>query len=173
MPAFTACHPQCSQLTMVSPSLLVFLSNRGWIVPCLRLARGAGLNHPSKLAYTFVLRGGLGCFQTACHSHPPNPAHAATCACPVSTAFSFASILDVDVGVTATCAGCMALSFWSLQAMARRSVQRSVRTGSGTDQVCGAKERQGHAVYPALEQETTIHILSPFWCAHWASKGSA
>ena len=31
----------------------------------------------------------------------------------------------------------------------------------GTDEVCGAKERQSHAVYPALEQYTTIHIRSP------------
>jgi hypothetical protein len=26
-------------------------------------------------------------------------------------------------------------------------------------QVCGAKQRHGHAVHPALEQKTTIHIL--------------
>jgi hypothetical protein len=35
----------------------------------------------------------------------------------------------------------------------------------GTDQVCGAKERQSHAVYPALEQKTTIHIRSLILCA--------
>src|SRR5690349_17635370 len=61
--------------------------------------------------------------------------------------------------VAATCAGCMAVLFWSPQAMARRSVRRFVRTKSRTDQVCGAKKRYGHAVYPQLEQETTIHIL--------------
>src|SRR4026208_1366335 len=87
----------------------------------------------------------------------------------------------------------LAVEAWSCrvvaQAMARRNVRRSVWTKSRTDQVCGAKQRQGHAVYPALEQKAAIHFLCPFlvcrlpraqgltrlihpfWCARWASKG--
>ena len=44
------------------------------------------------------------------------------------------------------------------QAMARRNVRRSVWTKSRTDQVCGSKQRQGRAVYPALEQKATIRL---------------
>jgi hypothetical protein len=42
----------------------------------------------------------------------------------------------------------------------------------GTDQVCGAKEGQSHAVYPALEQKTTIHIRSSRVRAFGQHKGS-
>jgi hypothetical protein len=56
-------------------------------------------------------------------------------------------------------------------AMARRSVRRSVRTRSRTEQVCGAKQRQDHAVSPIAKQEATIWLRS-FWRARWASKGS-
>ena len=41
----------------------------------------------------------------------------------------------------ATCDGCMVLSLRSPEAMARRTVRRSVQTTSRTDQVCGAKPR--------------------------------
>ena len=42
-----------------------------------------------------------------------------------------------------------------------------------TDHVCGAKERQSHAVYPALEQRTTIHIRSAILlCVFGQHKGS-
>src|SRR6185503_5832040 len=49
-------------------------------------------------------------------------------------------------------------------AMARRNVRRSVRTKSRTDQVCGAKQRQGRAVYPALEQEGGHPLSVPLSC---------
>jgi len=71
----------------------------------------------------------------------------------------------------ATCDGCRVLSLRSPQAMARRSVRRSVRTRSRTEQVCGAKQRQDHAVSPIAKQEATIWLRS-FWRARWASKGS-
>ena len=49
---------------------------------------------------------------------------------------------------------------WSPQAMARRSVRRSIRAKHRMDQVCGAKKRRGHADYLPLEQETTMHSPS-------------
>ena len=59
-----------------------------------------------------------------------------------------------------TCDGCRNLSLRSLGAMARRSVRRSVQTTSRTDQVCGAKQRQGAAASPIAEQEAIIRLHS-------------
>ena len=77
--------------------------------------------------------------------------------------------MEVDGDLTATCGGCMAMPLsspfspaqpWARQdapfsqvSMARRSLWRSVRTKSGMDQVCGAKQRHRHAAYPTLEQQ--------------------
>ena len=87
----------------------------------------------------------------------------------------------------ATCEGCMTLSLrspfspsqpwarqdapFSLVAMARRTVRRSVRTKSKTDQVCGAKPATGDAVSPSLEQERSSAFHVPVWCARSASTG--
>ena len=64
--------------------------------------------------------------------------------------------------------GCMTLSLRSPSAMARRTVRRSVRTKSKTDQVCGAKPATGHAVSPSLEQERSSAFHVPVWCARSA-----
>ena len=92
---------------------------------------------------------------------------------PFQARLHFLTMRMWDGRLAATCGGCVTLSLWSPQAMARRRVRRSVRMESGTDQVGGAKQRPGHAVYPPLEQRAinSIHytpqapltwMLAPF-----------
>ena len=79
------------------------------------------------------------------HSHPPNPWAI------LSTRQPTDCLAIVYPG--------RALFLWRWL----RSVRRSVRTQSGTDQVCGAKQRQVHAVHPPLEQQATTPLPIHFW----------
>ena len=67
----------------------------------------------------------------------------------------------------------MALSLWSPRRWRDGETQCSkVRSDkSRTDQVCGAKQRQGRAVYPALEQKATIHFLCPILVCAFGEQG--
>jgi len=153
---------------MVVPSLLAFpsLGGGGWL---LRLARGAG-------SYTSFLRGGVGGrWLPTARFDPPN--NGSLQACSFYLLWKWMAAFP-RLAVDAWPCRCGRHSYppdrpialqsitrdaaFSQLAMARRNVRRSVRTKSRTDQVCGAKQRQGRAVYPALEQKATIHFLYPF-----------
>jgi hypothetical protein len=68
----------------------------------------------------------------------------------------------VGVGVTVCdLRGCIALWLRSLQAMARRTVRRSVRTKSGTERVAEPSSERA-CVSPSLKQRLPHHPLHPF-----------
>ena len=104
------------------------------------------------------------------HSHPPTLRGAETPCFPKRASPLVLPHLEGGWSPPATCEGCMAVSLRSPLVMARRNVRSSVRTQSRTEQVCGAKQRFGHAVSPLAGAEATIY-LHPFWCARSASTG--